>query len=196
MRVLMAAILGGLVFFFWGFVAHEMLGLGKVGIKDIPNEQVVVPQLRAAINEPGFYFIPGLAQPPNATSEQKKAAMHEFQQKAASGPYGILVYHPLGGEILSMGRQLGREFGLNVVVSLLMAILVSWAGLSSFASRLGFVTLGGIMVTLLTNVQYWNWFGFPTNYTLAAMATHVIGFFLAGIMIALIVRPGKSHSAY
>jgi hypothetical protein len=196
MRVLIAAILGGVVFFFWGFVAHELLSLGELGIKDIPNEQVLLPQLQASLSDPGFYRIPGLGEPPNATSEQKKAAMQQAQQKAASGPYGILVYHPVGGEVLSMGRQLGREFGLNVAVALLMAILLAWAGLSSFASRLGFVTLAGVMVTLLTNVQYWNWFGFPANYTLAAMATHVIGFFLAGIVIALIVRPRNTRASY
>ncbi len=193
--VLLAAILGGVVFFFWGYVAHEVLGLGEVGIKDIPNEQVVVPQLRGSITEPGFYFIPGAGLPPNPTSEQKKAAMQQFQQKAASGPYGILVYHPIGGDVLSMGRQLGREFGLNVIVALIVSILVAWAGLASFGSRLGFVTLAGIMVTLLTNVEYWNWYGFPANYTLGIMATQVIGFFLAGIVIALIVRPKSTRAA-
>ena len=77
MRVLIAAILGGLVFFFWGFVAHEVLGLGQVGIKDLPNEQVVLPVLSSSITEPGFYFFPGLGLPPNPSSEQKKAAMQQ-----------------------------------------------------------------------------------------------------------------------
>jgi hypothetical protein len=131
---------------------------------------------------------------PGATSEQKKAAMQQFQQKAASGPYGVLIYHPNGGEVLSMPRQLGTEFGLNVAVALIAAILLAWAGLASFASRLGFVTLAGVMVALLTNVEYWNWYGSPANYTLGLMATQVIGFFLAGIVIALIVRPRNTRT--
>lgn len=193
MRVLIAAILGGVVFFFWGFVAHEVLGLGQIGIKDIPNEQVLLPQLRSSITEPGFYFFPGLGLQPHPTSEQKKAAMQQFQQKAASGPMGLLIYHPIGNEVLTM-RQLGREFGLDVGMALIAAILLSWAGLASFAARVGFVTLAGIMAALLTNVQYWNWYGFPANYTLATMATQVIGFFLAGIIIALIVRGRSAHA--
>jgi hypothetical protein len=195
MRVLLAAILGGAVFFVWSFVAHDMLGLGEVGIKDIPSEQTVVSELRNSITQPGFYFIPGVGLPPNATSEQKKAAMQQFQQKIASGPFGILIYHPVGADVQNLSRQLPREFGLNVVVALIMAILVAWAAPSSFASRLGFVTLAGIMVALLTNVEYWNWYGFPANYTLAAMATQVIGFFLAGIVIALIVPPRSTRTS-
>src|SRR5215470_14923537 len=102
MRVLLAAILGGAVFFFWGFLAHEVLGLGEVGIRDIPSEQTVVSELRSSITQPGFYFIPGAGLPPNATSEQKKAAMQQFQQKIASGPFGILIYHPMGAEVQNL----------------------------------------------------------------------------------------------
>jgi hypothetical protein len=196
MRVLLAAILGGAVFFFWGFVAHEVLSLGEIGVKDIPNEQVVVPQLRSSITEPGFYLIPATGLPPNATSDQKKAAMKQFQEKAASGPYGVLIYRPSGSEVVGLTRQLPKEFGLNVVVALIAAILLAWAGLSSFGSRVVFVTLAGIMVALLTNVEYWNWYGSPTNYTLGLMATQIIGFFLAGIVISLIVKPAKTRAAY
>jgi hypothetical protein len=195
MRVLLAAILGGAVFFVWGFLAHEVIGLGEVGVKDIPNEQVVVPQLRGSVTEPGFYLIPATGMTPGETSEQKKAAIKQFQQKAASGPYGVLIYHPNGGEVLSMPLQLGREFVLNVAVALIAATLLGWAGLSSFASRLTFMTLAGIMVALLTNVEYWNWYGSPANYTLGLMATQVIGFFLAGIVIALIVRPRSTRTS-
>ena len=195
MRVLIAAILGGLVFFFWGFVAHEVLGLGQVGIKDLPNEQVVLPVLSSSITEPGFYFFPGLGLPANPSSEQKKAAMQQFQQKASSGPMGFVIYHPIGNQVLTM-RQLGREFGLDVTLALIAAILLSWTGgLTSFASRVAFVTLAGFMAALLTNFQYWNWYGFPANYTLAIMATQVIGFFLAAIVIALLVGRRRSTNS-
>ena len=191
MRVLLAGIFGGLVFFFWGFLAHEVLGLGQVGIKDIPNEQVMLSTMRSSINDPGFYFFPGLGLGPNPTSDEKKAAMERFTQKATSGPMGILVYRPIGSNVYSM-RYLGTEFALDVVLALIGAILVAWAGLASFGSRLAFVTLAGVMAALLSNVQYWNWYAFPSNYTLATIATQVIGFFLAGIVIALIVRSRRA----
>ena len=38
MRILIAGIIGGLVIFMWGAVAHMMLPLGKMGMK-VPTEQ-------------------------------------------------------------------------------------------------------------------------------------------------------------
>ena len=108
---------------------------------------------------------------------------------------GFVIYHPIGSQVLTM-RQLGREFGLDVTLALIAAILLSWTGgLTSFASRVAFVTLAGFMVALLTNFQYWNWYGFPANYTLATMATQVIGFFLAAIVIALLVGRRRSTNS-
>ena len=191
MRVLLAGILGGLVFFFWGFLAHEVFGLGQVGLKDIPNEQVMLSTMRSSINEPGLYFFPGLGLGPNPTSDEKKAAMERFTQKATSGPMGLLAYRPVGSNVYSM-RYLGTEFALDVVLALIGAILIAWAGLARFGSRVAFVTLAGVMAALLTNVQYCNWYAFPRDYTLAAIATQVIGFFLSAIVIAMIVRPSRA----
>lgn len=36
-RILLAGVLGGLAMFLWASVAHMVLGLGSLGIQDIPN---------------------------------------------------------------------------------------------------------------------------------------------------------------
>jgi hypothetical protein len=41
-RIVLAGILGGLTLFVWMFVAHELLGLGEMGVGEIPNEAVVL----------------------------------------------------------------------------------------------------------------------------------------------------------
>lgn len=190
-RVLIAGILGGLVLFLWGYVAHTVLGLGEVGIKELPNEQAVVGAIRAAISEPGFYFFPGIGMTTGASAEQLKAAM----AKAAGGPYGILIYHPSGAEYITP-RRLGVQFGLNVVQALFAAMLLAWAGsIASYGSRIGFVFLAGLLAALSTNVEYWNWYSFPTNYTRAYVATQVIGFLLAGIVIAAFVKKSPAATA-
>ena len=42
----------------------------------------------------------------------------------------------------------------------------------------------GIAATITTNVSYWLWYGFPLDYTLAALVTEAIGYFAAGLAIA------------
>ena len=42
MRVIIAAILGGLLLWLWGFVAHVMLPFSEKAMKQVPNEAAVV----------------------------------------------------------------------------------------------------------------------------------------------------------
>jgi hypothetical protein len=37
-------------------------------------------------------------------------------------------------------------------------------------------------------VPQWNWYGFPGVFTAAQFAVHLVGFFLAGLVMAKFVR--------
>jgi uncharacterized membrane protein len=101
-----------------------------------------------------------------------------------------MVIHPNGRDA-SLGKRLPIEFGTNVVCALLAAILVSQLR-PGFFVRVACVTLVGLLATIMTSVPFWNWYGFPTDFTLAQMAEHVVGWFLAGIVLAAIVRPSAA----
>jgi hypothetical protein len=187
-QILLAAILGGLTLFVWMYVAHDLLGLGEMGVGEIPNEAVVLSAMRAAIPEPGFYIFPGAGLGPKATREQRNAAMPEYMKKYEQSPHGVLVYHPASGPF-QFGTALGREFALNVLQALLAAWLV--AGVASghgYSARVGVVVVAGVLAALSTNVEYWNWYGFPGNYIAGYMTTQIVGFVLAGLVIAAFVK--------
>jgi hypothetical protein len=57
----------------------------------------------------------------------------------------------------------------------------------SFAGRVGFVLVAGILAAITTNVSYWNWYGFPCVYTASYMVTQIVGFFLVGVIAALVL---------
>ena len=59
---------------------------------------------------------------------------------------------------------------------------------TTFTGRVSFVTVAGILAAIATNIPYWNWYGFPKRYTVAYMFTQVVGFFVVGIVSALILR--------
>ena len=40
---------------------------------------------------------------------------------------------------------------------------------------------------ITTNVSYWNWYGFPSNYTLAYMFTEFTGYVIVGLVAAKVV---------
>jgi hypothetical protein len=191
-RILLAGILGGLTLFVWTFVAHEFLGLGEVGVKEIPNEAAVLTAMQVAIPDTGLYIFPGFGLGPKATREQQNAAMPAYMKKYENSGHGILIYHPPSGPF-NFGILLGREFGLNVLQALLAAWLLSCAASGrSYAGRVAFVAVAGILAAISTNVEYWNWYDFPGNYVGAYMTTQISAFILAGLVIGGLVKDGMA----
>ena len=49
-RILIGGIVAGIVVFIWGAVSHMILPTAKMGIKQIPNEEVVLSAMKASID--------------------------------------------------------------------------------------------------------------------------------------------------
>jgi len=180
-RILLAGVLGGLALFMWGGLAHMVLGLGEVGIQFLPQQPPVMDALKTTTAQSEMYFFPQVDKSGNVSAQQ------------AGGPWGILIYHPSGASGMRPG-QLVNECILNIVVALFAASLLSLAtGLNSYPKRAGFVTLLGVTVGIMTNLEYLNWYGFPLNYTLANILEVVIGFLIVGLIAGALVKSSESR---
>lgn len=188
---ILAGILGGLAFFVWSTIAHLATGLGETGVSELPNEQAVVSAMKANIPQPGLYIIPGWGLGPNATHSQKMAAMKDLAPKIQAGPTGVLVYHPTGSDPM-MPRQMITELITNMVQMTIVALLVGMASLATFGSRWRFATAAGVLAAISTNISYWNWYGFPGNYTLAYCSIIAMGFVCGGLVVAGMVKPSAT----
>ena len=187
-RIILAGVLGGIAMFVWSSVAHIVLPLGEIGIKEIPHETVVLDTLKTALGDAhGLYLYPGMGVGPNASREQKHAAMDQYGQKLAANPSGILIYHPPGAQALTP-RQLGTEFITEFLEAVLAAFLLSRTRLAGYGSRVAFITVVGIVAAITTNIPYWNWYGFPRSYTAAYMAIEIVDFLVAGLVIAAFIK--------
>lgn len=177
-----AGVVGGLVLFIWGSIAHLATPLSQVGIRSIPNEDAVMEAMRANITQPGFYFFPGLA----PGQESDEAAMKAWEEKAMRGPTGIMIYQ-VHSEGALPPRLLITEAASNILVGLLAAVVLSQiaGGLMFRASMAGLIALIGSVDIL---GSHWNWYKFPTDYTLAQIAILFIGYILMGAAIAAIAK--------
>ena len=54
-----------------------------------------------------------------------------------------------------------------------------------------FVTLLGVFGFLTISVPYWNWYGFPADFTAAEAIDQSVGWLLAGLVLAGIIRCRK-----
>ncbi|HEY7000213.1 MAG TPA: hypothetical protein VH330_00605 [Candidatus Udaeobacter sp.] len=187
MKILLAGILGGIAMFIWTSIAHMLLPLGEVGVAEIPNESAVLSAMQSNIgDQTGLYIFPGMGVGKNATHQEKNEAMKQIAAKAASGPSGILMYHPR--RQFTFGKLMGIEFATELLAAVLAVFLLAQTRITSFGGRVGFVLVVGILVAIATNVSYWNWYGFPFVYTASYMLIQIVGFLCVGIVAAWVLR--------
>ena len=188
-KVLLGALVGGVVVFIVGALLHTVLGLGEVGVKALPQEETVLSAMRAAIPASGFYIFPAPNMTPGRSKAQKDSDTAAYMAKYQQGPTGILVYSP-GSSAMSIGRLLGGEFVIDVVSAFFLACILAMGagGVSSYWKRVFAVTLAGLFAVVFLGLEYWNWYNFPTNYTCAYILTGVLDWFFAGLAMAAIVK--------
>ncbi len=193
-RIILAGVFGGIAMFIWSFVAHDLLPLGEVGIDQFHNETAMLDAMKTNIGESaGLYMFPGHHVGRNATRQEKEEAMKSAMDKAATGPSGLLLYHP--SREFNFGKLLGVEFATELVEAILVVFLLAQTRIDSFFGRVSFVFFAGILTAIATNVPYWNWYGFPKRYTAAYMFIQVVAFLIVGIVAALTMGKRTSQTA-
>jgi hypothetical protein len=184
-KVLVGGLVTGIVVFMWGAISHMATPIGTMGIRQIPGEEKVVAALKDSIREAGFYLFPGRDMSKSMSPSEEEA----FAAKTRQGPEGVLVIRPDGADGMSP-RQLLTELGSSIAAALLAAIVLTQVR-SGYLGRVLVVTLMGVFGFVSINVSYWNWYGFPTDFTIGAALDEIIGWFLGAIVLAAIVRPAK-----
>jgi len=190
MRVLVAALMGGIVMFIWGAVAHMALGLGDVGMRQPVAEDAVLGSLRPGLGEQaGVFVLPSV----DPAKMHDKTVMEAYSTKAKASPYALVVYMPQGDDLSDMSGTLPRQWASDTLSALALAFLMGLAAFS-FMTRLSIALAAAVFAWLSTLVPYWNWYRFPTNFTLAALIEQVIGWLLAGAVMAWWLGRGEQRS--
>lgn len=180
-RILLAALLGGIAMFAWKSIAHIALPLGQSGIREIPNEQALLSAMHSTLGDTsGLYFFPSMGSAPDA--------MAQYDKKLATNPSGLLIYHPPGAKSLT-AAQMVTELVTEILEALLAAILLSRTRISTYSGRVGFVIMLGVVASMATNLSYWNWYGFPIDYTAVYMMIEIVGYLCIGLVAAWQVKP-------
>ena len=188
-RILLAGLLGAVAMFAWTAVAHMLLPLGEAGVQNTMNDEGLLSELKSTVkNKDGLYIYPTMGLPPDATHAQQSAAMEKYPEKLKKNPSGFFIFHPAGSRPMNMGKFLTIEFITELCEALLVVWLLAQTRIVTFGGRIGFVVAAGIMAAISTNVSYWNWWGFPTVYTASYMFIQLVGFFLVGVVAAIMFR--------
>ena len=183
-RTFIAALLGSGALFLWGGLSHSVLLIGT-GFTPLPQEEVAINALSSSIKEKGLYFFPG-KDFRHSTPEQEASWLEKFR----TGPTGMIIYRPVGGEPFSSSKLL-----IQLLASFVTALIISYVAslmAVSYWDRVVAITLLGLMACSTVSVIYWNWYEFPTSFFVAQIVDQVVGCFLAGLLIARVAPRGKA----
>lgn len=176
MRIVLAGLAAGVAMFIWSAIAHVATPLGTIGVSTLPNESVTVGNLASAIGDKG-----GLYLFPTSSGASPSSS-------AATGPVGFLAFSPKAPTTMQP-KNLIIEFLTELAEGLIATWLLAQTALSSYAARAGFVTVLGLGAVITTNISYWNWYNFPFDYTLGYGFVEFIGYVVAGLTAAAILKP-------
>jgi hypothetical protein len=188
-KIFLAGVLGAVAMFVWTAIAHMALPLGEAGVQNTMDDEALLAALKANVKDKeGLYTYPSMGLGPDATHAQQSEAMKTFPAKLEKNPSGFFLYHPAGSRPMNMGKFLTIEFVTELLEALLAVYLLAKTRIFTFGGRVCFVTTAGILAAIATNVSYWNWWGFPTVYTASYMFIQIVGFFLVGLVAAIMFR--------
>jgi hypothetical protein len=182
MRLILAAVLGGIVMFAWGAFSHMVLNLENGVFKPMPNEATVSSAMSASITADGVYFMPGI----DMMSKPSEAEQEAWAAKAKAGPTAFVVYHQVGDDVFTP-KQFGVQFGAELACALIAAFVLGLASVG-FVRGVIITTLMGVAGWVAILIPYWNWYKFPFDFVRMDLIDQVAGWFLGGLVIAFFMR--------
>lgn len=185
-RILLAGIAGGLVVFVWGFLSWTVFRFSDDYTLQFADEDAVATALaeQAEGPEPGFYVIPGMFGP-----DGEMLSEEDWHARAADMPYATVILHPEGMKA-NPAVMLPRGLLIQVLAALLVACMVAATGpAASFACRAKIGVKMGLFAGLVGPLVNWNFMFAPTGWTMILVFDVVVGWTLAGLVIAALLKP-------
>ena len=185
-KIILATVLGGLTLFLWGALSHTLIPFSKDALLGFNNEDAVTQAILAGAPKSGVYFMPYIVQRSEKMTEQQlKAAKQAAEEKMQRGPFMLASIRL--GEMGSFGNYLVIQFITDMISVLFVCLVLIKAKEISFKDRVASTVFIGLAGFAATSLPQWNWYAFSLAFTLAELFDIVVGFFLAGLVIAKVL---------
>jgi hypothetical protein len=177
--------------FFAGAFEHMVLQFGERTMQPLPDEASLTASIRSQRLEHGIYPFPTAGAVPG---EKSQPTYEEINERYKEGPNGLLIVGRTGEDMMT-GRELGLEFGSNVLACLLAAWVVSRFGPGNgFLVRWLAVVLMGVAAWCSISASHAIWYRFHAMFVRDELFGALLEGALAGLVIAALVKPAAVAS--
>jgi len=180
------AFIGGIIVFVWGMISWMLLPWHTMAMNKFKDEQRVAEVIRENAPISGVYILPNMYRI-SGTEEEIQKQMAKDAELMQKGPVMFSSICLTGMDVKSVS-----PFITSIIINILAAGVITWMLMQTkglkFMNQVGFITLGGVFVALVGDLPQWNWWGFAGNYIFVCMLDHVVGWFLAGLAMAKLMK--------
>jgi hypothetical protein len=180
-KVLIGAIVGGLIIFIWQFLSFALINFHKPAQQYTEKQDAIMNFLNSQQLAEGGYIIPSL--PDNATMDD-----HEQLMKTAEGkPWVNIQYH--NSLKTNMVMNMIRGFITNIIIIFLFCWLIQRMA----APRFGTIVTSALVVGLIVflNAPYTGYIWYQNFDLWAHLADAVVSWGLTGLWLAWWLRREK-----
>ncbi len=190
-RVIISAIIGGILVFAWSMVSWMALPYHTQSIHQFKDEAAVTKFIKEQAVQSGVYVLPFV---PSDTlskpADEQRKVWEEVQKKQQTGPM-MFASVALNGTEVSMKQSMIYGLVLQIAGAFIISLILWGFCCSGYFCRLFTVISIGLLVGLLGSVPGLIWWKFSLPFTLACAADALIGWSIAGLLMAAIVKPGR-----
>ena len=190
--VFKGGIFGGLVLFLWSILSWKILPWHSDAVLQFKDEKYVYEVIKRNAPESGIYVLPNLyIQDIGMTDQSKQWAAQ--QRMVSQGPVMFAAISVEGVELLNW-TPFAIAFLMQSVAAGVVTALITQMRSTSYKKRVLFAVTIGFLSSLLGIVPAWNWWEFSDLYTIVSMTDALIGWLLAGCVIASLATRSEESS--
>ena len=189
-QLVLGSVLGAIVLFVWSAIAWMLIPWPGEPLRTFTNEDAVAQAIKANATRSGNYLLPNESKRTvGMTNEQYQKVEQEAADRMSRGPviFAAVRLEPFG----SMVKPLVIGFITQFIAALLAAFLLLQTSALSYAIRVVFLTVIGVIIFVGGHLDEWNWWSFSNAYIAMQAGAIVIGWVLASFVMAVVVR-GKA----
>ncbi|MBI4398516.1 MAG: hypothetical protein HY586_05270 [Candidatus Omnitrophica bacterium] len=187
-KLVIGGVLGGIIVFAWGAISWMVLPFHVAQMKQFTDEAAVQTTVMLNVDAQiaGIYTFPSCPKHKTASPQAQQELGKQACAQMEHGPMGYIVVNPKG--IGSLVLLFVKAFLMQLAGALLAVWLLLQAKLKTYSGRYLFLVVFSVAVAILGYLPAWNWSGYPCLATLLHMADVVIGYILAGLVLAKVTE--------
>lgn len=180
-KVIIGALVGGLLIFIWQFLSWTILDLHRPAYQYTPKQDSILQYLSTQFSADGQYMLPAV--PENSSHEQMEAAM-----KAAEGkPQAIIDYHR------SMENDMSSDIIRGLISTIVMVGLLCWILLQISYPTFNTIFLATLFTGLIVfiNAPYTMFIWFKTPGVMAHLKDAIASWGICGIWLGMYLKKSR-----